>query len=335
MLTGCDDEMARLWDRETGQHVGVPQPHDFPVLAVAFSPDGKTVVSGGGRLKPLGAGEGEVRLWDVATGKLLVGPLVLDTLIHSVAFRPDGQSVATGSRDGKIRIWDVGHLRPLREWKRPVPLMALAFSSDGRLLMTGGGQDGRKLPGNSDPPTRPVLGRADTGNPSGRGLAWLDDVSTGRPIAAVMEHSGPVESVAFSPDGQTIATGTRDGWVRLWDAEGHPLCPPRMQSGHVYCMVFHPDGRYLAACGDNGPVGIWEVPTGHLLGTLWGHHQPDRTVAFSPDGRIIAAAGRDGWRPALELRHAPAHRRAHGAWHGGHDVRVQSRWQQLADGLRR
>ena len=290
ILTGCADSMARLWDRQTGQHVGEPQPHAFPVMAVAFSRDGKTVVSGGGRTKPLGSDEGEVRIWDVGTGKLLVGPLALDTLIHSVAFRPDGQSVATGSRDGRIRLWGVGQLRPIREWTRRVPVLALAYSPDGKRMITGGGHYKQKLPGNSDGGQRSVADRGATS--VGRGLAWLDDTETGSMVAC-LKHVSPVEGVAFSPDGKTIATGTRDGWLRFWDDSGRPCGPAQFQGGHLYCLVFHRDGRRLASCGD-GPSRVWEVPSGRPLGGLFGQKPQDRAVAFSPDGHIMATTGRDG-----------------------------------------
>jgi eukaryotic-like serine/threonine-protein kinase len=319
LLTGCDDAMARLWDRETGQHVGRPQPHAFPVLATAFSADGKAVISGGGRTRRLGADAGELRLWDVTTGKVLVGALTLDTLIHSVAFRPDGRWVVAGCRDGRMRAWNVDGVRPLQEWTRAVPVATLAFSPDGKLLLTGGGPDSRKLSGSSDmeafSESRRMFGNA----PPDRGLAWLNDASTGRTIGLPLEHSGPVESVAFSPDGLTVATGTRDGWIRLWDTAGRPLCPPREQSGNVRCIVFRPDGRALATCGDHGPARVWEVPSGRLLGQPLAHGTAVRSLAFSPDGRTIATAGHDGM---VRLWDATTLQRLGAPMDDGHEVTV-------------
>jgi eukaryotic-like serine/threonine-protein kinase len=294
LLTGCDDALARLWDRETGQHVGRQQGHAFPVLATAFSPDGKTVLTGGGRMRNPYAESGELRLWDVVTGKLLVGSFVLDTLVHSVAFGPDGTSIVAGCQDGRMRVWDIDGLGPVQEWSRAVPVTALAFSPDGSLLLTGGGPDPSGLLGNSDTVALRVSGRIAGNGPPDRGLAWLSEVSTGRAICPPMEHSGQVESVAFSPDGRTVATGTGDGLVQLWDTAGRPLCPPRAQSGHVSCLAFRPDGRALAACGDHGPARVWEVPSGRLLGEPLAHSTAVHSLAFSPDGQTIATAGRDG-----------------------------------------
>jgi WD40 repeat protein/serine/threonine protein kinase len=283
VLTGCDDGMARMWNLETRRRVGVPQPHAFPVHAAAFSPDGQTVVTGGGRTKPLGADQGEVRLWDVSTGRLLIGPLKFDTNIHAVAWKPDGKSIVTGSRDGRIRIWNVGHLQPLRGWARSSPVMTLAYSPDRKLLFTGGGDYDHRLPGNSESRNEPV---------KNRGSAWLDDAVSGQTIAT-LNHSGPVIGVAFSPDGSTFATGTLDGRVRLWNTQGQPLCDLRYQGGGVSCLVFDADGKSLVTCGYQGGARIWEVPSGLPLGILAADQQV-RIAQFSPDGRSIATAGRNG-----------------------------------------
>jgi WD40 repeat protein/tetratricopeptide (TPR) repeat protein len=245
------------WRRQLVELKGVFSPGGM-ISAVAFSPDGKTILIGSGD---------HPRLWDVATGRPLGPPLKHPVELSSVAFSPDGRMIVTGTFDGNAaRRWDFASRQPMGEpLEHSGPVLSVAFSPDGRTILTG----------------------------CADGTAWLWDAHNGRPIATFLMHRGAVYSAVFSPDGRTILTASQDRTARLWDVTGQPVGPPMVHPDQVRAAAFSPDGRTILTGGYDKAARLWQAATGQLIGTLPEHPDRVRAATFSPDGRTILTGGYD------------------------------------------
>lgn len=113
-------------------------------------------------------------------------------------------------------------------------------------------------------------------------------------LRTLIGHTRPVCAVAFSPDGKRLATGSKDGSIRLWDAAtGQMLWAKQLHSEEVNGVVFSPDGRTLASAGDDRTIRLWDTATGEERRLITGHDRGIRTIAFSPSDRTLASAGHD------------------------------------------
>lgn len=247
------EDQAEISEKDAVQTKTYPQlGHTSGVHTVAFSPDGRSLVSG--------SDDNTIKLWDVSNGREIRTLKGHGEVVRSVAFSPDSHSVATGNSDGTLKLWDVVSGRELRTLSgHSEAVRSVAFSPDGRSLISGSDDKTVKL--------------------------W--DVSNGREIRTLKGHGEAVSAVVFSPDGKIVASGSYDGTLKLWDeANGKVVRTIKVNMDLPQAVVFSPNGRTIVWCGDNY-IKLWDAASGRELRTLNGLN----AVAFSPDGQRIVSGG--------------------------------------------
>lgn len=260
---------VRFWDVSAGKQVGALDGIKGDVSCLNYSPDGQTLLS-------VSKGE-QLRLWDVATGKQRWPRKGHGNGVVSVAFGADGKTLASAGMDGSLIVWDLLDRRERRTiptgvyWDPGFQFGRMSLSPDGKWVAAGMYTGGPWLP-----------------------QVW--DMATGQNLHIFKgEHGDQIFSVVFSPDGQTLASGSRDGSIKLWNmatGEIRRTLLSHRAGVRFVGLAFSPDGQRLASVDDGlGTVKVWEVSSGAQRLVCAHGREGVVGVAFSPDGKLLASGG--------------------------------------------
>ncbi len=246
LASASQDGTARLW-RLPGREPLVLSGHAGAVTQVAFAPGDELVAT-------LSA-DRTVRLWDPASGELVRVLEPKGPPTDRIAWSPDGSRLAVGGQGGEVRFLDPRGEEPERVLAaHEAPVVAMAWTPG--LLVTGALD----------------------------GIVRLWDPATLEWRGALEGHAGTVRVLAFSPDGQLIATGSADRTVRVWTRSGRVLATLEGHEDHVTALSWHPGSGRLASSSFDTTVRVWDA------------RRDESILAATPDALRAEAESRTGLR---------------------------------------
>ncbi|KAL5639387.1 hypothetical protein ACGC1H_006782 [Rhizoctonia solani] len=312
LASGSLDRTIRVWDPLSGKLTAGPfEGHTGPVNSIAFSTDNTRIISS--------SSDNTIRTWDPRPGALSDDVLKSHTdAVSSVAFSPNSQHVASCSYDGTVRVWDIRNDLPVADGtvlgRHDEKVMSIAFSSDSTWVVTGSFDHTARVWRIRNPDATPVsifkehegaifsvvVSPDDSFVASAGGLGdntiRLWNPSTGASISdPLMGHTDEVLSVAISPDGVSLISGSRDKTVRVWDMKNRTTL--RVLEGHtraVWSVVYSRDGTKFASSSSDGTICVREAENHSMIshpinaGSAW-----ISSIAFSPDGNFLVSGADD------------------------------------------
>jgi WD40 repeat protein/transcriptional regulator with XRE-family HTH domain len=308
LFSGSDDGTIRVWDVDNGQCLRIMSGYTTSLNDLDWSPDGRFLVSGGE--------DAQVTLWDAASGTSQSTLLGHRGFVQGVAWSPDGRLLASGGYDG-IRVWEPTSgvcLAVIRDSEAVETIfLGVAWSPDGRLLASGSylrGAQVWEMPARTrrwvGPTQQPTRLRHVAWSPDGTrlvgggsdGLVYVWDASDGTLIRRLVGHLEAIMSVAWSPDGNWLASaggGREGGQIFVWEVQsGEQVRSLAGHPGVSSAVAWNPDGKVLISGGSDGRLRWWEVASGQCLRVREAHQGTIYALKVSSNGSKLASCGDDG-----------------------------------------
>jgi WD40 repeat protein len=279
-LSGSTDGTVTLWDVETGEVIR-QFTDDQPVMAVTYSPDGKTALIGAGYRFAQKIEPGHVILWDVETGEEIRRFVGHPYVVYDVEFSLDGKRAVSSGNGAMVILWDVETGQEIRRFEdyfidSPWPIESfwdVEFGPDGSTVLASyskgpiivwdveTGEEIKQLVGHVDAGATGITFSTDgqrvvSGGWDTQAILW--DIQTGAIIRRFTNHVGPVGQVEFDPDEGLMLGGSGDGTTSLWDVETGEVIR-RYGNGFVMKPVFNADGRQALIGFHDGAVELWRI----------------------------------------------------------------------------
>ncbi|KAL4246695.1 WD repeat PWP2 family protein, partial [Abortiporus biennis] len=249
-----------VWEWQSESYVLKQQGHYFDMNTLAYAPDGQNVATGGD--------DGKVKLWNTTSGFCFVTFSEHSAAVSAVEFAKQGQVLFTASLDGTVRAFDLIRYRNFRTFTSPSPVQfsCLAVDPSGEVVAAGS-TDSFEV--------------------------FLWSVQTGKLLDVLTGHEAPISSLAFSPTGNLLASGSWDKTVRVWTVFGRSRAvEPYQLSADVLAVAFRPDGKELAASTLDGQVIFFDVELGKQSSVIDG--RKDVSGGRKADDRMAAANNSSG-----------------------------------------
>ncbi|OUL24068.1 serine/threonine-protein kinase [Nostoc sp. 106C] len=277
-LASGDDKIIKLWDLNTHKVLATLSGHSQAVKSLAYSLDGKILATA--------SDDHTIKLRDINQFQEICTLVGHSHAVKSVAFSPDGQIIASGSWDKTVKLWNVNTGKVICTLTgHQLQVTSVAFSVQGQLLASASFDRTICL---WQLPTTEVLLKSQeaTGEFKNRPDCTL--------LGTLSGHAWAVLTIAFSPDGKILATGSDDNTIKLWEVNtGQVITTLLGHSWSVVAVAFTPDGTMLISASRDRTVKLWKVSTAEEIATLSGHADSVSTVAVSPDAQLIASGSRD------------------------------------------
>jgi serine/threonine protein kinase len=265
------DKTVRVWDARDGDNLVTYQGHWDRVLTVAWSPDGNLLASAGN--------DGTIQIWDPQTANLVLTYREHTQPVLALSWSPDGKRIASSCEDKAVQIWDTITGEMLHTHRgHNSRILTLAWSPDGKSIATGG-EDKLIHVWNMQREKSSFF------------TSWLFPT---RGQFTFHGHFGRVNSLAWSPNGQRIASVGADKTLQIWDSlTGKKYFIHHNPTATLTGVAWSYDGRYLATCGNDKLVQVWDTVTRNAVTTYAGHTGYVTSVSWAPDGKQLVSASVD------------------------------------------